>query len=61
MEISKNYLNVNIKNNDTIDDHSNWRTRIRVANYLERIDKIPHRKEGEQVLCEIIPKKLKEF
>ena len=59
MEISKNYLNVNIKNNDKTDDNSNWRTRSRVANYLKRIDKIPHRKEGEQVLCEIIPKETK--
>ncbi|MGZ5470363.1 MAG: hypothetical protein ACXWFB_09860 [Nitrososphaeraceae archaeon] len=47
--------------NRIIDDHSNWRTSSRVADYLNRVDKIPHRAEGELLLCEFIPKKQEEF
>jgi methylase of polypeptide subunit release factors len=43
--------------NRIIDDHSNWRIVSRVADYLNRVDKIPHRSEGELLLCEFIPKK----
>jgi hypothetical protein len=45
--------------NRIIDDHSNWRTSSRVADYLNRVDKIPHRAEGELLLCDFIPKKNK--
>jgi len=51
-------LDKRISNKNRItDDHSNWRTSSRVENYLNRIDKIPHRTEGEFLLCEFIPKK----
>jgi tRNA (cmo5U34)-methyltransferase len=43
--------------NRITDDHSNWRTSSRVVDYLNRINKIPHRTEGEFLLCEFIPKK----
>ncbi len=43
--------------NRIIDDHSNWGTSSRVADYLNRLDKIPHRAEGELLLCDFIPKK----
>lgn len=43
--------------NRIIDDHSNWRTSSRVVDYLNRINKIPHRTEGEFLLCEFISKK----
>lgn len=46
-----------LNKNRITDDHSNWRTSSRVVNYLNRIDKIPHRTEGELLLCEFIPKK----
>ena len=45
--------------NRIIDDHSNWRASSRVTDYLNRLDKIPHRTEGEILLCEFIPKKTK--
>ena len=44
-------------NTKITDDHSNWRTSSRVADYLNRVDKIPHRTEGELLLYEFIPKK----
>ncbi|HSL14046.1 MAG TPA: class I SAM-dependent methyltransferase [Nitrososphaeraceae archaeon] len=43
--------------NRIIDDHSNWLTASRVVDYLNRVDKIPHRSEGELLLCEFISKK----
>jgi len=39
----------------TIDDPSNWLSCGRVTDYLNRIDHIPHRKEGESVLLELLP------
>ena len=48
-----------INKNRIIDDHSNWRASSRVTDYLNRLDKIPHRTEGEILLCEFIPKKTK--
>jgi tRNA (cmo5U34)-methyltransferase len=41
------------------DDPSLWLTFGRVRGYLNRADKIPHRTEGEQVLLDFIPKKIK--
>lgn len=41
------------------DDQSLWLTSGRVRGYLNRADKIPHRTEGEQVLLDFIPKKIK--
>ena len=43
--------------NRIIDDHSNWQSSSRVVDYLNRINKIPHRTEGEFLLCEFIPSK----
>ncbi|MGD1839035.1 MAG: hypothetical protein ACPKPY_13380 [Nitrososphaeraceae archaeon] len=54
-------MNIDIKNDRKMDDHSNWQKLPRITDYLLRIDKIPHRREGEQVLREIIPKKQEEF
>jgi len=42
--------------NSRINDPSHWLTSERVQGYLERADKIPHRKEGENVLLDFIPK-----
>ena len=39
------------------DDHSNWLTSYRVEDYLNRINKILHRTEGEYLICEFISKK----
>ena len=44
-------------NKKITDDHSNWRTSSRVADYLNRVDKIPHRTEVELLLCEFISNK----
>lgn len=50
-----------VKKNNTlvIDDHSKWLTSRRVKDYLNRVEQIPHRTEGESVLCEFISKKTK--
>lgn len=45
------------KGNRITDDHSNWQTSSRVADYLNRINNIPHRAEGEFLLCEFISNK----
>lgn len=42
--------------NSRINDPSHWLTSERVEWYLENADKIPHRKEGENVLLDFIPK-----
>jgi tRNA (cmo5U34)-methyltransferase len=42
--------------NSRINDPSHWLTSERVEWYLESADKIPHRKEGENVLLDFIPK-----
>ena len=49
------------KKNNTrvIDDHSKWLTSRRVKDYLNRVEQIPHRTEGESILCEFISKKTK--
>ena len=44
-------------NKKITDDHSNWRTSSRVVDYLNRVDKIPQRTEGELLLCEFISNK----
>lgn len=42
-----------------IDDHSKWLSSNRVIDYLNRIDNIPHRTEGESVLFEFISNRTK--
>lgn len=44
-----------LKKTITIDDPSNWLSSGRATDYLNRIDHIPHRKEGESVLLELLP------
>ncbi|MFB5599423.1 MAG: class I SAM-dependent methyltransferase [Nitrososphaeraceae archaeon] len=43
----------------SIDDPSKWLSPDRVTDYLNRIDNIPHRTEGESVLLEFIPSSTK--
>ena len=54
--MSDNNKSLSNKNRIT-DDHSNWQTSSRVVDYLNHINKIPHRTEGEFLLCEFIPSK----
>ncbi len=54
--LSDNNKAISNKNRIT-DDHSNWQTSSRVVDYLNRINNIPHRIEGEFLLCEFIPSK----
>ena len=42
--------------NSRVNDPSHWLTSERVQGYLDRADNIPHRREGENVLLDFIPK-----
>ena len=50
-----------LNRNRIMDDHSNWRKSSRVVDYLNHIDKIPHRTEGDFYYVNLFQKKQVEF